>query len=191
MLFIIFLIFESFFCATIQGSIKNLHKKTPFRTFYELFDETENATFSNIRKKYRKYLSNTEIIKNNILKYNDKKYNTSKEELIKIITDGYNVLTKHKEKYDEMLKTQFTIPFDPETKIFFIINLIIATFFLIFVFDVIISFLIYLKNKKKIESLEKKERKKMGNNFDKFSLENLFMMKILRSFYGILCSTKI
>lgn len=181
--FLCFFYFIFVIGADIRHSIAQLHKKTPFRTFYELFNVTENTDIKKIRSNFKKSIRNLGIVRKNMQKYDEKKYQVSDKELERIITEGYNVLNKNKAEYDMLLKDRFSLPFAPETKSFFYFNLFITVLFTYTIIDILLSFLFYLKRKKEFESLSKKERKKQGKTiFEKFSIHNLFLIKFFSLF---------
>lgn len=177
----IFLLLEQIFSlivSDIQGAINELHKKTPFRTFYELFDEMESTNLTKIKKKFRYMVNHKNIIINNMEKYDKTKYKATDQELETLLTQGYNILTTRKAEYDRLLKNQFTLPFEPKSSLFFYCNLIITTLSFILLFDLIISFLLYLKEKKNYEQMDKKQRKKNKTPNLQFTLKGLFISRL-------------
>lgn len=172
----------SLIISDIQSAIDELHKKTPFRTFYELFDEMESANLSNIKKKFRKMVSNKNIVLHNMEKYDKTKYQATDQELENLLTQGYNILTTQKAEYDRLLKNRFTLPFEPTSNLFFYFNLFIATIFMVFITDLLVSFLLYLKEKKRFGKMDKKQRKKEKTpTFPQFTLKKLFISRLFKT----------
>lgn len=168
----------SFFRSNMQSSIDMLHARTPFRTFYDLFDEAENTDLKSIKSKFKLMIRQKDLIRKNMEKYDKEKFKITDKELENLITDGYNILTRQKAEYDRLLGNKFTLPFDPKSPLFFYINLAATLIFVGFLTDLIISFLLYLREKEKFEKMSKKERKQLGiTSFDKFSINNLFLVR--------------
>ncbi|KRH91880.1 hypothetical protein M153_2020700043 [Pseudoloma neurophilia] len=179
-MFNIFMIFLCLITAfrqrsDIDSAIDLLHKKTPFRTFYELFELNENSSISNIKKKFRFFINNKEILKNNL---KDKMTDT---ELEAFITQSFNILTKQKKEYDDLLRSPFTLSKEPKNSLFSIILFFVSSIFLILLTDLIINFIRYQREKSQYENMTKKERKKLV--VPRFTADRLVLLRFLMGSY--------
>lgn len=143
--------------SNIFKSIQTLHKKTKFRTFYEMFDVKENTDIKLIRSKFYRLVKESKPFPD---------LDLPKNLAEKIITDGYNILNKHKKEYDLMLKDKFTVPINPEAKAFFYVNLMVFILFIAVLTDLLVSFMRFLINRRKYEGVNKAEEKKLRRSGD-------------------------
>lgn len=83
--------------SRVCNTTKNLHKRTKFRTLYELFGVAEKAKFADIKKKYRRMVLE-EKFPNGIPIYDTER---------RIVTDAYDILMKYKDAYDHLLDNPY------------------------------------------------------------------------------------
>lgn len=156
----------------VQHSTSTLHTTTSITTFYELFNLTEAATASSIKKKFYALIKQDFPVKN-----------LSKIDGTKLVTDGYNVLTKYKKTYDYFLKHH---SYPKETKSYKLLIVLMLMFILLFI-D--IGVMIFRNVRQGM--LTKKELKKVmrrGEHLNGISLGELWVvkvaMKVKRTVFG-------
>lgn len=159
--------------TNIMKAIETLHKKTNFRTFYEMFDVSENADMKSIRSRFYELVKQDNPFPS--LKLN-------KDVTERLITDGYNILLKQKHEYDILLRRKYTLPTSPKTNVFFYINLLVFALFVILFTDLMVCFLKFLIQRKKYEKVEKSEEKKLrrSGKIQPFSLDKMYSVRFYK-----------
>ncbi|ELQ74994.1 Molecular chaperone (DnaJ superfamily) [Trachipleistophora hominis] len=159
--------------TNILKSIQTLHKKTKFRTFYEMFDVKENTDIKIIRSKFYKLVKESKPFPD---------LNIPKGVAEKIITEGYNILNRHKQEYDALLRSKFSVPVSPETRTFFYVNLVVFVLFVALLSDLLVCLIRFLVNRRRYEGVDKAQEKKLRRRGDieVFSLDRMYTIRFCK-----------
>lgn len=173
MLFFIPVILALSDASNIMNAIEALHNKTKFRTFYEMFDVRETTDIKTIRSKFYKLVKQKNPFP---------QLQIPKGTAEKILTDGYNILNKHKYEYDTLLKSRSTIPIEPKTKILFYVNVVTFALFLIIFTDLLICFFKFLIVRRKYEGVDKTKEKELRRKgtIQAFTFEKMYIVRFYR-----------
>ncbi|KAM0672102.1 hypothetical protein CWI42_070400 [Ordospora colligata] len=78
-------------------SIRKLHEKTPYSTFYEVLGVSEASDIGTIKKQYQRIMRNKALFPEI----------NKREDAIAIVTEAYNILKNKKDTYDMVLSNSY------------------------------------------------------------------------------------
>ncbi|TBU09308.1 hypothetical protein CWI39_0085p0050 [Hamiltosporidium magnivora] len=170
MLYFLYFISSTTYCLEdnygfVLKSIERLQNKTNFKTFYEMFGVSENASFRSIRKRYAKMMKNENPFP---------KLKMSKFESDHILTEGYNIIKTKRIFYDGILNNAIFSKPIKESKRFTMISGIIMGIIFLIILDFFI--LILKENMKSNRKLTKKE-KRIERISNKPDFADLYLLK--------------
>eukprot|EP00866_Antonospora_locustae_P002503 jgi/Antlo1/2503/167 len=155
--------------ARVCNVTKNLHKRTKFRTLYELFSVAEKTSIPEIQKKYRRMMREEKFADGTPIG----------SSVIGIVNESYDVLRRCKDTYDYLLDHPYLMR-EPVSlsKINIIVGVLIAIATLLVADFLGAAVRILLYNRKKTQKKStKKERRECTRTP---SLNDMNMLKLYR-----------
>lgn len=160
---------------SIKSDIKDLHRKTKYKTYYEMFNISENCEQNDLKKKFRKLMKSKDT------------FGLERSEYEMLVNKGYQILLKHQKEYDYLLNLKFIDILKQDFKLYLISTIFMGITSFIFC-DIFYLFLKYLKLKMKKQNLSKNEYKKFikknGEIVD-FNFRNLISFKIIKFIFRL------
>ena len=124
------------FMEDFKRSIEELQTKTPFNTFYELYGLPENSSIASVEERFREISLNENP-------FPDLKL--TKNEINRLVAQGYNILKRNKDKYMKVLDRREFIGSCPDSKNAKILGLFFSIFFAFLISDVSRSLIQFAK----------------------------------------------
>ncbi|KAG0437299.1 hypothetical protein DMUE_3775 [Dictyocoela muelleri] len=160
---------------SITKSIDDLQRKTKFKTYYELFNISENATIPQIKKNFRRLLKSKDTL------------NLSREEYETIITTGYQILLNNKKEYNYLLSLKF-IDFLKQNYYVYLLSSVALSIFIFLIVDLAIIFIKSIKIKIQAQKMNKKDAKrflKKNEEYVNFNISKMLSVRIIKLVFKI------
>lgn len=176
MMMFMFLLLVSLASALIHGdvnstllAIDNLHKKTPYSTFYEVLGVSENTSMARIRKRFQLLMRNPGSLRG----VNDQ------NEAVALLTEAYNILRTKKSTYDSILANSYFYMGNRENFRNNLFIVLFSVFLGLIALDLIYFGVKYLKFLTKPTKASRKKRTKSNHHPSMLSMSLIRSIKSL------------
>lgn len=155
---------------SITKSIEDLQKKTKFKTFYELFNVSENASISQIKTNFRRLIKSSDTL------------DMPRDEYETLVTMGYQILLNNKQEYGYLLSLKF-IDFIRQNFYVYLFSSFVLAVFVVFVADLAFVFANYMRVKVRAQQMDRKAARmylRKNAEYASFSLEKMLTARMFR-----------